>query len=107
MIDIEAYLKDKPGRPIDKEAAECFRVVYDSLNTSFTTEYSHIDSVAEDEDGVCLSIVYCTPYLSTDTKDRKRHLANLFRLADSISIAPVPDSDGFLVAVIFAFALWR
>lgn len=106
MIDIEAYLRDKPGHPLDGNTAEIFRIVYDSLNTVFTTENSYVGSIAEDEDGVCLSIVYYTPYLSTDTANREL-LADLFRLADAVSIVPVRDSDGFRTAVVFTFALWH
>lgn len=106
MIDIEAYLHDKPGHPIDEDAAEYFRAAFESLNTSFSTENSYIESVEEDEEGVCLSIVYITPYMSSDMGDRS-HLANVFRLADSVGIVPTRDEDGFIATIVFTFALWN
>ena len=105
MIDIEQYIQDKPGHPVNEDEAECVRAAFNSLNAAFTTRHSRIESVDVDEENLCLSIVFVTPYLATDP-DSGEHLANVFRLADSVSISAVPDEDGFSAAVILTFALW-
>lgn len=105
MIDIEKYLRDKPGHPLNRKAAECVRLVFSELNDTFTTERSRVDSVSVDEGSRCLSILFTTPYLCVSPWD-KEAFANILRLADSAAVSPKAEDDGFSALIVLTFVVW-
>lgn len=105
MIDIEEFLTDRPGHPLNKSAAKRVRAVFDGLEDIFTTSRSRIDSVTAGDGGHCLSILFATPYLSADQRN-KETFANLLRLADSAAVSSRAEDDGYSALIVFTFVLW-
>ena len=105
MIDIEEFLTDRPGHPLNENAAQRVRIVFDGLNNIFAPKYSRTESISVDVDGRCLSILFSTPYLSVSPLN-KDDFANILYFADSAAVSPKAEDDGFSALIVLTFVTW-
>ena len=98
--DLNEFLQSVPSGTIGKDFEDRIRIVYDSLTDCFATSRTHVTDIVLSDDASGVSIILTTPYLSAQGEDASL-LADLFRIADAVAIAPTPAEDGFDASIVF------